>query len=89
MVSFILAMGDWTDSPWRAMDEYDVFMDTGNRRISTEMLLTFALQNPQLQLVLLTPQVGRDAGTRGRGSISLISQLQSVGQTNECTPQQC
>lgn len=57
-VSFILALGHWTESPWRAMDEYDVYMDAINRRVSTETLLEFALDNADLQFIFLTPQVG-------------------------------
>jgi hypothetical protein len=40
------------------MDEYDVFMDAVNRRIATQTLLEFALEENNLQFVLLTPQVG-------------------------------
>lgn len=39
------------------MDEYDVFMDAVNRRIATQTLLEFALEENNLQFVLLTPQV--------------------------------
>jgi chromosome segregation ATPase len=56
-VAFILALGKWTESPFRAMDEYDVFMDAVNRRIATQTLLEFALEEDGLQFVLLTPQV--------------------------------
>jgi chromosome segregation ATPase len=71
MVSFILAVGDWTESPWRAMDEYDVFMDASNRRVSTELLLGFALKNPELQIILLTPQVGGGAD-RSAGAACML-----------------
>jgi hypothetical protein len=57
-VAFILALGKFTESPFRAMDEYDVFMDAVNRRIATQTLLEFALEENNLQFVLLTPQVG-------------------------------
>jgi chromosome segregation ATPase len=56
-VAFILALGKFTESPFRAMDEYDVFMDAVNRRIATQTLLEFALEENNLQFVLLTPQV--------------------------------
>lgn len=56
-VAFILALGKFTESPFRAMDEYDVFMDAVNRRIATQTLLAFALEEVELQFVLLTPQV--------------------------------
>lgn len=57
-VAFILALGEWTESPFRAMDEFDVFMDAINRRIATQTLLEFAREKAELQFVLLTPQVG-------------------------------
>lgn len=57
-MAFILALGKFTESPFRAMDEYDVFMDAVNRRIATQTLLEFALEESNMQFVLLTPQVG-------------------------------
>jgi hypothetical protein len=56
-MAFLLALGERTESPFRAMDEYDVFMDARTRRIATQTLLQFALEQQHLQLVLLTPQV--------------------------------
>ena len=41
-VAFLLAIGQWTESPFRCMDEFDVFMDPINRRVATETLLQFA-----------------------------------------------
>lgn len=56
-VAFILALGEFTESPFRAMDEFDVFMDAINRRIATQTLLEFAREKGHLQFVFLTPQV--------------------------------
>lgn len=55
-VAFTLALGSTTEMPFRAMDEFDVFMDSINRRIAMENLLQFAREQPDLQFVLLTPQ---------------------------------
>ena len=46
-VAFALALGEWTQSPFRAMDEFDVFMDAINRRVAMENLFG----------IFLTPQV--------------------------------
>jgi len=55
-VAFTLALGSTTEMPFRAMDEFDVFMDSVNRRIAMENLLQFAREQPDLQFALLTPQ---------------------------------
>ena len=55
-VAFTLALGSTTEMPFRAMDEFDVFMDSINRRIAMENLLQFAKEQPDLQFVFLTPQ---------------------------------
>ncbi len=55
-VAFALALGGETDTPFRAMDEFDVFMDSVNRKIAMENLLSFARENPNLQFIFLTPQ---------------------------------
>lgn len=56
-VSFILALGEITENPFRAMDEFDVFMDSVNRRISMQSLIKFAYQLNHVQFLFLTPQV--------------------------------
>ena len=37
-----LALGENVESPFRAMDEFDVFMDAVNRKISMDALIEFA-----------------------------------------------
>ena len=56
-MAFLLALGEWTESPFRCMDEFDVFMDAVNRRIATETLLEFAMEHNEMQYIFLTPQV--------------------------------
>uniref|UniRef100_A0A7S2WWX0 RecF/RecN/SMC N-terminal domain-containing protein n=1 Tax=Chloropicon primus TaxID=1764295 RepID=A0A7S2WWX0_9CHLO len=55
-LNFILALGTECESPFRAADEFDVFMDAVNRKVSLRTLLTFAVDNPHQQMILLTPQ---------------------------------
>lgn len=56
-VAFALALGEWTQSPFRAMDEFDVFMDAINRRVAMENPFSNSLEHPDLQFIFLTPQV--------------------------------
>ena len=57
-LAFNLALGDESDSPFRAMDEFDVFMDAVNRRISMKTLLEFARSDnhSNKQFLFITPQ---------------------------------
>ncbi|KXZ52761.1 hypothetical protein GPECTOR_8g151 [Gonium pectorale] len=55
-ISLLLAVGASTESPFRCMDEFDVFMDSINRRVATETLLEFAYENSGFQYIFLTPQ---------------------------------
>lgn len=55
-VSWLLAVGHSTRSPFKAFDEYDVFQDATARRITTTCLLEYAADNPEVQILLLTPQ---------------------------------
>lgn len=57
-LAFNLALGDESDSPFRAMDEFDVFMDAVNRRISMQTLLEFARSDnhSNKQFLFITPQ---------------------------------
>ncbi|KAL6131829.1 hypothetical protein ACLB2K_070202 [Fragaria x ananassa] len=51
---FALALHDMTEAPFRAMDEFDVFMDAVSRKISLDTLVDFALAQGS-QWVLITP----------------------------------
>ncbi|KAL4424708.1 hypothetical protein ABPG77_000051 [Micractinium sp. CCAP 211/92] len=55
-VAFTLALGAQTEMPFRAMDEFDVFMDAINRRVAMQNLFSFAKENPELQFIFLSPQ---------------------------------
>lgn len=53
---FILSLWETMESPFRCMDEFDVFMDMVNRHISMQMILQMAEQKKSTQFILLTPQ---------------------------------
>ncbi|KAL0037264.1 hypothetical protein WJX79_009148 [Trebouxia sp. C0005] len=55
-VCFIMALANVISAPFHCMDEFDVFMDAINRRVSLAALLEFAIQNSHVQLILLSPQ---------------------------------
>ena len=55
-LSLLLAIGESLETPFRVMDEFDVFMDAVNRKVSLRTLLNFAVDNPKQQMILLTPQ---------------------------------
>ena len=52
---FILALWDVMDSPFRCLDEFDVFMDLVNRRMCMEMMLKAAENKRGCQFVFLSP----------------------------------
>jgi len=54
-IAFIMAIGEQIDAPFRAMDEFDVFMDDQNRATSLGLIATIALQNKRRQYLFLTP----------------------------------
>jgi len=54
-ISFIMALWESVSSPFRALDEFDVFMDMVNRRISVTLLLQLAREQRNRQFILLTP----------------------------------
>jgi chromosome segregation ATPase len=43
-----------TEAPFRAMDEFDVFMDAVSRKISLEMVVDFAVKQGS-QWIFITP----------------------------------
>lgn len=54
-VCFVLALWDTMECPFRIMDEFDIFMDMGKRRVSLEMILEMTRRKSQSQFVFLTP----------------------------------
>ncbi|XP_061603033.1 structural maintenance of chromosomes protein 6-like [Cololabis saira] len=55
-VCFVLSLWAITEAPFRCLDEFDVFMDMVNRRISMDMMLKVAASQPYRQFIFLTPQ---------------------------------
>ncbi|KAM4528937.1 structural maintenance of chromosomes protein 6 isoform 1-T2 [Fundulus diaphanus] len=55
-VCFVLSLWAITESPFRCLDEFDVYMDMVNRRISMDMMLKVAASQPYRQFIFLTPQ---------------------------------
>lgn len=55
-VCLIMALWESVESPFRAMDEFDVFMDMMNRKICIELMVNFAEEQPIRQFIFLTPQ---------------------------------
>ncbi|XP_054035855.1 structural maintenance of chromosomes protein 6 [Dryobates pubescens] len=55
-VCFILSLWSVTESPFRCLDEFDVYMDMVNRRIAMDMILKVADTQQHRQFILLTPQ---------------------------------
>lgn len=54
-VCFVLALWDTMECPFRIMDEFDIFMDMGKRRVSLEMILEMTKRKNGSQFVFLTP----------------------------------
>ncbi|KAG9452307.1 hypothetical protein H6P81_005211 [Aristolochia fimbriata] len=51
---FALALHEMTEAPFRAMDEFDVFMDAVSRKISLDTLIDFAVAEGS-QWIFITP----------------------------------
>ncbi|XP_068039516.1 structural maintenance of chromosomes protein 6 [Anomalospiza imberbis] len=54
-VCFILSLWNISESPFRCMDEFDVYMDMLNRRIAIDMILERADFQRHRQFILFTP----------------------------------
>uniref|UniRef100_A0A8C5HJI8 Structural maintenance of chromosomes protein 6 n=1 Tax=Gouania willdenowi TaxID=441366 RepID=A0A8C5HJI8_GOUWI len=55
-VCFVLSLWAITEAPFRCLDEFDVYMDMVNRRISMDMMLRVAASQRFRQFIFLTPQ---------------------------------
>ncbi|XP_039992840.1 structural maintenance of chromosomes protein 6 isoform X2 [Xiphias gladius] len=54
-VCFMLSLWEITESPFRCLDEFDVYMDMHNRRISLDLLLELSERQHLRQFIFLTP----------------------------------
>ncbi|EFX80391.1 putative SMC6, structural maintenance of chromosome protein 6, copy A [Daphnia pulex] len=54
-ICFILSLWEATESPFRILDEFDVFMDHVNRSLCMELLVSEASEKSGRQFVFLTP----------------------------------
>ncbi|XP_041831050.1 structural maintenance of chromosomes protein 6-like isoform X2 [Melanotaenia boesemani] len=55
-VCFVLSLWAITEAPFRCLDEFDVYMDLVNRRISMDMMMKVATGQHYRQFIFLTPQ---------------------------------
>ncbi|XP_071335380.1 structural maintenance of chromosomes protein 6 [Trachinotus anak] len=55
-VCFVLSLWAITEAPFRCLDEFDVYMDMVNRRISMDMMLKVAAGQLYRQFIFFTPQ---------------------------------
>uniref|UniRef100_A0AAR2JEX8 Structural maintenance of chromosomes protein 6 n=1 Tax=Pygocentrus nattereri TaxID=42514 RepID=A0AAR2JEX8_PYGNA len=56
-VCFVLSLWAIAEAPFRCLDEFDVYMDMVNRRISMDMMLKIAASQRYRQFIFLTPQI--------------------------------
>ena len=75
-ISFVLAVGENVECPFRAIDEFDVFMDSINRRTAMNMLLADAKSRRDRQFFFLTPQSDARRTYEGR-RVSLFARAHS------------
>ncbi|XP_053192059.1 structural maintenance of chromosomes protein 6 [Scomber japonicus] len=54
-VCFMLSLWEITESPFRCLDEFDVYMDMHSRRISLDLLLELSERQHLRQFVFITP----------------------------------
>lgn len=55
-LAFVVAIGESIRTPFRALDEFDIFMDNINRKIAINLLLELSKKYKNRQLILITPQ---------------------------------
>jgi len=78
---FLISLWKSSPSPFRCIDEYDVFMDTHHKQLATQLLCSYASSEPQVQLCFLTPtglSDTRESLERTHGDIFTILQLKNA-----------
>lgn len=54
-VCFMLSLWEITESPFRCLDEFDVYMDMHNRRVSLDLLMEVSERQHLRQFIFITP----------------------------------
>ncbi|GAA6061381.1 hypothetical protein JCM10212_000641 [Sporobolomyces blumeae] len=72
-ICLLLTMWEAVGCPLRCLDEFDVFMDAINRRISMSMIIDTAKAAEKTQFILITPQ---DMGSLKWGDEVRVSKLE-------------
>lgn len=56
-ICFLASLWEAIDSPFRVLDEFDVFMDQFNRKVSMKLLVNIATEEQsEKQHIFITPQ---------------------------------
>jgi len=55
-IALLLALGDALETPFRVLDEFDVFLDPITRKLTIEALIRMAKQMKNRQFIFITPQ---------------------------------
>lgn len=71
-ICLLLALWDAMGSPIRCLDEFDVFMDSVNRDISMEMIITAARRAVGRQYILITPQAMNNKSVKTMTDVTVI-----------------
>jgi len=71
-ICLLLSLWETMGCPIRGLDEFDVFMDAVNRRISMKMLIESARDTAQTQYILITPQDMSNIQEFGLDSLRII-----------------
>lgn len=64
-IALLLALGELLETPFRVMDEFDVFLDPMTRKIIIEQLITVAKSMKHRQFIFITPQDVSSVNTDG------------------------
>lgn len=71
-ICLLLALWDAMGSPIRCLDEFDVFMDSVNRDISMDMIITAARRAVGRQYILITPQAMNNKSVKSMQDVTVI-----------------
>ncbi|KAJ7600936.1 P-loop containing nucleoside triphosphate hydrolase protein [Mycena floridula] len=77
-ICLLLSLWESIGCPLRCLDEFDVFMDAVNRRISMKMMIDTANQSDKKQYILITPQ---DMGNVELGTTVRVLRMEDPSRT--------